>query len=137
LCFIGTGGFFFIEVVLGSIYFFIWFGKRGQLVNKELTERFYLRCRAADVDAETPTERFFSTSAMFLVDRLKEDREATMTESIGLTSMTAFLDTISNVAFIYDIQSKSFPKDSKDDIGGVTRNQSIFMVTSFWCCIAG
>jgi hypothetical protein len=64
---------------------------------------FYLRCRACDTDSETPTERFFSTSAMFLVDRLKEDREATMTESIGLTSMTAFLDTISNVAFIYDI----------------------------------
>ena len=64
---------------------------------------FKLRCKSNDTDAETPVERFFSSSAMFLVDRLKEDREATMTESIGLTTMTAFLDTISNVAFIYDI----------------------------------
>ena len=95
---------------------------------------FTLRCKSSDAEAETPTERFFSTSAMFLIDRMKEDRSATMDESIGLTTMTAFLDTISNVAFIYDIQAKSFGENKTTT---VSEFWSIIMVSAFWFCIIG
>ena len=55
-----------------------------------------------------------------------------MTESIGLTSMTAFLDTISNIAFIQDINSKraGLGEGEEEDVKLATT-----LIILFWFCI--